>query len=73
MWMLEVIGTGVEGGKKINVQAGFVEVFNASPLKLQLEADLSQGGVGKPLDSESQLAFASKRAASELTQAKLLI
>ncbi|TMW67915.1 hypothetical protein Poli38472_007587 [Pythium oligandrum] len=70
-WMLEVIGAGV--GNTANEDVDFVEVFNASEKALQLEENLSRAGVGRPSPLIGAVSYDSKRAASELTQAKFLI
>ncbi|KAG7401123.1 hypothetical protein PHYBOEH_002681 [Phytophthora boehmeriae] len=70
-WMLEVIGAGV--GNDAGGKTDFVALFKASQLSQQLEENLDRDGITRPLSSVPALAFDKKRAASNSTQAKLLV
>ncbi|TMW67511.1 hypothetical protein Poli38472_011131 [Pythium oligandrum] len=70
-WMLEVIGAGV--GNTANNDTDFVSVFEASEKKALLDANLARPGVCTPAPGVSALAFKSKRAASNWTQARFLV
>ncbi|TMW61662.1 hypothetical protein Poli38472_010725 [Pythium oligandrum] len=70
-WMLEVIGAGV--GNTANQDLDFVELFNNSEKAKVMEEQLDREGVGRPAPGVDAIFFTSKRAASELTQAKFVI
>ncbi|TMW61663.1 hypothetical protein Poli38472_010726 [Pythium oligandrum] len=70
-WMLEVIGAGV--GNTANQDLDFVELFNRSEKSAMMEEKLAMAGVGVPALGVDAIEFTSKRAASELTQAKFVI
>ncbi|TMW61664.1 hypothetical protein Poli38472_010727 [Pythium oligandrum] len=70
-WMLEVIGAGV--GNTANQGTDFVELFNNSEKAKVMEEQLDREGVGRPAPGIDAIFFTSKRAASELTQAKFVI
>ncbi|TMW61665.1 hypothetical protein Poli38472_010728 [Pythium oligandrum] len=70
-WMLEVIGAGV--GNTANQGTDFVELFNNSEKSAMMEEKLAMAGVGIPVLGVDAIEFTSKRAASELTQAKFVI
>ncbi|TMW61639.1 hypothetical protein Poli38472_010702 [Pythium oligandrum] len=70
-WMLEVIGAGV--GNTANNDKDFVAIFNASEKSKVMEEMLSHEGVGRPAPGMDPILFTSKRAASEMVQAKFVI
>ncbi|TMW64830.1 hypothetical protein Poli38472_008997 [Pythium oligandrum] len=70
-WMLEVIGAGV--GNTANADVDFVSIFESSEKKALLDETLARPGMCTPAPGVSALSFASKRAASEWTQARFLI
>ncbi|TMW59106.1 hypothetical protein Poli38472_007251 [Pythium oligandrum] len=70
-WMLEVIGAGV--GNTANQATDFVAVFNQSTASARMRAGLECEGIGRPAPGVDAIAFDSKRAASEWTQASFVI
>ncbi|POM69882.1 ABC Superfamily [Phytophthora palmivora] len=71
-WMLECIGAGVKKTTSDLDNIDFVQCFNKSVLKLQLDVSLEESGVGRPSPHIPALVFDRKRAASFVTQVKLL-
>ncbi|CEG38885.1 atp-binding cassette superfamily [Plasmopara halstedii] len=69
-WMLEVIGAGVGHAAGTT---DFVQVFNQSEEKRNLDASLAEKGVTIPSSHFQELVFTKKRAASSVTQARFLI
>ncbi|KAI9907974.1 hypothetical protein PsorP6_016652 [Peronosclerospora sorghi] len=75
-WMLECIGAGVAGDKSMThstVPVNFVQRFCESKEKEALVAALEQAGMSTPAPDCSELAFKSKRAASQSMQLHMLI
>ncbi|OWY94423.1 ABC transporter, partial [Phytophthora megakarya] len=70
-WMLECIGAGVNHVDDIPVD--FVEVFNLSSLKREMDLQLAADGVSVPVPGSMKMTFAQKRAARSGIQAKLLV
>ncbi|TMW59407.1 hypothetical protein Poli38472_004476 [Pythium oligandrum] len=70
-WMLEVIGAGV--GNTANQDIDFAAAFEASEKKSLMMDELLQDGMCHPVAGVSELSFTKKRAASEATQARLVI
>ncbi|KAE9029175.1 ABC transporter G family member 36 [Phytophthora rubi] len=70
-WMLECIGAGVNHLNDNPVD--FVEVFNSSGSKREIDAQLASEGVSVPVPGSTELAFAKKRAASSWTQMTALV
>ncbi|TMW59404.1 hypothetical protein Poli38472_004473 [Pythium oligandrum] len=70
-WMLEVIGAGV--GNTANQDIDFASVFQASEKKSLLMDELSREGMCRPAVATPELEFTKKRAASEGTQARLVV
>ncbi|EGZ24657.1 pleiotropic drug resistance protein ABC superfamily [Phytophthora sojae] len=70
-WMLECIGAGVNHVHDNPVD--FVEVFNSSALKREMDAQLASEGVSVPVPGSTELVFAKKRAASSWTQMTALV
>jgi hypothetical protein len=65
-----VIGAGVDHSGELDVD--FAEEFTKSPLKTNLDDNLSKEGVAAPLPGQAELSFTNKRAASNLTQAYMV-
>ncbi|KAG6582857.1 ATP-binding Cassette (ABC) Superfamily [Phytophthora cinnamomi] len=70
-WMLEVIGAGV--GNSNGDKTDFVRIFQESKHFQFLQSNLDREGVSRPSPSIPALEYSDKRAATELTQAKLLL
>ncbi|ETO69110.1 hypothetical protein F444_14224, partial [Phytophthora nicotianae P1976] len=70
-WMLECIGAGVSHMHDNPVD--FVEVFNSSEMKQEMDAHLASEGVTVPVPGSTELVFAKKRAANSWTQMTALV
>ncbi|RAW37521.1 ABC transporter G family member 29 [Phytophthora cactorum] len=70
-WMLECIGAGVSHLNDNPVD--YVEFFNSSDMKHEMDVQLSLEGVTVPIPGSSEMLFGKKRAASSLTQMKALV
>lgn len=70
-WMLECIGAGVRN--EVTAQVDFVGNFKASPHYTKLQDALNQDGVSRPAPGSQPLTFASKRAATNATQFRILL
>ncbi|KAG6957032.1 hypothetical protein JG688_00011158, partial [Phytophthora aleatoria] len=70
-WMLEVIGAGV--GNSNGDKTDFVKVFQASKHCDFLQSNLDREGVTRPSPDFSELTYGDKRAATEMTQVRLLL
>ncbi|GMF24636.1 unnamed protein product [Phytophthora fragariaefolia] len=70
-WVLDVIGAGV--GKDNSNQMDFAAIFKLSPQFEYLQSILNSEGVSRPSLSTPALKYGDKRAATELTQMKLLL
>eukprot|EP00644_Phytophthora_capsici_P001383 jgi/Phyca11/6218/fgenesh1_pm.PHYCAscaffold_10_\ len=70
-WMLEVIGAGV--GNSNGDKTDFVKVFQASKHFQFLHDNLDRDGVTRPSPDFPELTYGDKRAATEMTQAKMLM
>ncbi|POM67915.1 ABC Superfamily [Phytophthora palmivora] len=71
-WMLECIGAGVNKNTSDCDGIDFVQCFQGSVLKAQLDEILDEEGVGRPSPHVPALTFGRKRAASSMMQVKLL-
>ncbi|GLE01512.1 hypothetical protein PINS_up010342 [Pythium insidiosum] len=71
-WMLEVIGAGVESTQQTTDQ-DFVALFQASRFFSRLLETIEQPGLGVPAPNTPRLNFDRKRAASELSQASMVM
>ncbi|KAG3199438.1 hypothetical protein PC129_g24106 [Phytophthora cactorum] len=69
--MLECIGAGVSHLNDNPVD--YVEFFNSSDMKHEMDVQLSLEGVTVPIPGSSEMLFGKKRAASSLTQMKALV
>ncbi|KAE9036721.1 hypothetical protein PR002_g6944 [Phytophthora rubi] len=69
-WMLDVIGAGVGNNSK---STDFVETFKSSAQFEYLQSNLNRDGISKPSSAIPALEYGDKRAATELTQMKLLL
>ncbi|OQR88512.1 ATP-binding Cassette (ABC) Superfamily, partial [Thraustotheca clavata] len=69
-WMLEVIGAGVETKQTISSNIDFVKVFNESEEYRQMTTEQSNYSIPHPTLPE--LTYRNKRAASSVTQFKML-
>ncbi|EGZ27174.1 pleiotropic drug resistance protein ABC superfamily [Phytophthora sojae] len=77
-WMLECIGAGVAGaGEKSTADAAtnvdFVQHFRESAEQQALLSGLDRPGVTSPLSDVPEMIFKSKRAASSVTQLRMLV
>jgi ABC-type multidrug transport system ATPase subunit/ABC-type multidrug transport system permease subunit len=70
-WMLEVIGAGV--GNAAGQSTDFVDIFSKSAKRAVADEMLSREGMTRPASGVSAVSFASKRAASNSTQAYFLM
>ncbi|KAJ8577783.1 hypothetical protein ON010_g1422 [Phytophthora cinnamomi] len=70
-WMLDVIGAGV--GKNNSNSTDFVAIFKSSAQFEQLQSNLARDGVSRPSPSIPALEYGDKRAATELTQMRILL
>ncbi|KAL3664802.1 hypothetical protein V7S43_009982 [Phytophthora oleae] len=70
-WVLDVVGAGV--GNNNGEKTDFVGTFKSSGNWEKLQASLNQGGVSRPSPSIPPLEYVDKRAATELTQMKVLL
>eukprot|EP00644_Phytophthora_capsici_P001384 jgi/Phyca11/504944/fgenesh2_kg.PHYCAscaffold_10_\ len=70
-WMLEVIGAGV--GNSNGDKTDFVKVFQESKHFQFLQDNLDRDGVTRPSVDLPELTYGDKRAATEMTQAKMLM
>ncbi|KAK1930864.1 ABC transporter G family member 36 [Phytophthora citrophthora] len=70
-WMLERIGAGVN--HEHDNQEDFVEIFNSSGLKREMEVQLASEGVAVPAPGSKEMVFTKKRAASSWTQMTALV
>ncbi|RLN93004.1 hypothetical protein BBJ28_00025412, partial [Nothophytophthora sp. Chile5] len=70
-WMLECIGAGVSHVHDNPMD--FVQFFNSSDTKREMDMQLASEGVTVPIPGAAELVFAKKRAANSLTQMMALI
>ncbi|ETN11717.1 hypothetical protein PPTG_09427 [Phytophthora nicotianae INRA-310] len=70
-WMLEVIGAGV--GNSNGDRTDFVKIFQSSKQFEYLQSNLDREGVARPSPDLPELTYGDKRAATEMTQARLLL
>ncbi|OWZ19440.1 ABC transporter [Phytophthora megakarya] len=70
-WMLEVIGAGV--GNSNGDKTDFVKIFQASKHFDVLQSNLDREGVSRPSPDLPELTYGDKRAATEMTQMKLVM
>ncbi|CAH0515637.1 unnamed protein product [Peronospora belbahrii] len=70
-WMLECIGAGMSNNSADEVD--FVSTFKASELSQKLDLALSHEGIGVPSLTIPELIFATKRAASSMTQMRFVV
>eukprot|EP00644_Phytophthora_capsici_P011350 jgi/Phyca11/110282/e_gw1.18.138.1 len=70
-WVLDVVGAGV--GNNNSDKTDFVGIFKSSETWEKLQSNLNLEGVSRPSPSIPPLEYADKRAATELTQMKVLL
>ncbi|KAG7383133.1 hypothetical protein PHYPSEUDO_004005 [Phytophthora pseudosyringae] len=70
-WMLECIGAGVSNS--VAGDMDFVDIFNKSAYKQQLDSDLAKEGITTPSPAYPEMVFSKKRAASSVTQMRFVV
>eukprot|EP00644_Phytophthora_capsici_P011335 jgi/Phyca11/110336/e_gw1.18.139.1 len=70
-WVLDVVGAGV--GNNNSDKTDFVGIFKSSETWEKLQSNLNLEGVSRPSPSIPPLEYADKRAATELTQMRVLL
>ncbi|KAK1946690.1 ABC transporter G family member 36 [Phytophthora citrophthora] len=70
-WVLDVVGAGVSNNN--GDKTDFVGIFKSSGTWEKLQSNLNLEGVSRPSPSIPSLEYADKRAATELTQMKILL